>query len=88
MSGLSVYLDSARHTRRKRRRPHAGRLKEQLVAKFFGWIAGLSVFGVWMNIVGNPHVVETVIGLVFAFVAGFWVFFKLRKFATKRNDSK
>lgn len=58
------------------------------MAKLFGWIAGLSVFGVWMNIVDNPHVVETVIGLILAVAAGFWVFFKLRKFGAKRNDTK
>ena len=27
-----------------------------------GMIAGLGVFSLWMNIVGNPHVVETVLG--------------------------
>lgn len=65
-----------------------GPLREKLVAKLLGLIAGLSIFGVWMNVVGNPHVIETVIGLVFSAAAGFWAFFELRKFGTNRNDSK
>ena len=36
-------------------------------------IAALAAFGAWMNIVGNPHVVETVIGLVIALIVGVMV---------------
>jgi hypothetical protein len=36
------------------------------IADLVGLICGLIFFGFWMNIVGNPHVVETVIGLVIA----------------------
>lgn len=50
------------------------------MAKFLGLIAALAVFSAWLSVVGNPHVVETVIGLVLAVIAGFWVFFKARKF--------
>jgi putative flippase GtrA len=46
-------------------------------AIFMGWIVGLSIFGGWMSIVGNPHVVETSIGIVIALVGGFWIFFKI-----------
>lgn len=57
------------------------------MAKLLGWIAGLSVFVGWIMLIGNPHVVETVIGLLFALIAGFWVFFKLRKpIASRTND--
>lgn len=42
-----------------------------------GWIVELSIFGGWMSIVGNPHVVETSIGIVIALVGGFWMFFKI-----------
>lgn len=34
---------------------------------------GLLVFLVWLRLVGNPHVLETVIGLVIAGLAGWWV---------------
>ena len=37
-------------------------------------VSGLLFFGIWMSIVGNPHVVETVIGLVMAACIGFWVY--------------
>lgn len=37
------------------------------------WIVGLSVFIGWMMIVGNPHVVETFIGIFFGIVSGLWV---------------
>jgi putative flippase GtrA len=44
-----------------------------------GVIVGLVVFGIWMNIVGNPYVVETVLGVVISFAAGFWVYREIRK---------
>ena len=58
------------------------------MSKFMRWIAGPLVFVIWIKLVGNPHVVETVIGLVLAVAAGFWVFFTLRKLGRKRDDSK
>lgn len=33
-------------------------------------IAALLVFGFWMNIVGNPHVVETVMGVIISITVG------------------
>jgi putative flippase GtrA len=57
-----------------------GGLQGVHMAKFLGLVTALAVFSGWMNIVGNPHVVETVIGLVLAVIAGFWVFLKARKF--------
>jgi hypothetical protein len=53
------------------------------MAKLIGIIAGLVVFGFWMNIVGNPHVVETAIGLVIGIGVGFWVYKQLAKFGKK-----
>ncbi len=50
------------------------------MSKMIGLVVAFAVFAGWMKIVGNPHVVETVIGLVFAFVAGIWAFLKARKF--------
>jgi len=37
-------------------------------------VAGLAVFGFWMSIVGNPHVVETVIGLIIGGYVGYKVY--------------
>lgn len=42
------------------------------MGKLIGIIVGLVVFSIWLNVVGNPHVVETVIGLVLAVIAGLW----------------
>ena len=36
-------------------------------------IAGIAVFLFWLQIVGNPHVVETVLGLVVAVAAAWWI---------------
>jgi hypothetical protein len=36
-------------------------------------LLALLVLGGWMSMVGNPHVIETVIGLVFAVVTFFYV---------------
>lgn len=49
------------------------------MAKFFGLCVALAVFGGWLSVIGNPHVVETVIGLVLALIAGLWVFLKTRR---------
>jgi hypothetical protein len=43
------------------------------VATLLGLICGLIVFGFWMSTVGNPHYVETVIGLFIASVVWFVV---------------
>ena len=46
-------------------------------------VAGLAVFGFWMSIVGNPHVVETVIGLVISS----YVAYKVHTLEFWRKDS-
>ena len=56
------------------------------MAKASGLIAGLVVFVVWLSMVGNPHVVETVIGLVIAVVTGFYVYRKAHAFSTRKVD--
>ena len=48
-------------------------------AAFVGIISGLVIFGIWMNIVGNPHVAETAMGILIASGIGIFVWFKLRK---------
>ena len=54
------------------------------MSKLFSLIVGITVFGFWMSIVGNPHVVETVIGLILGLVAGIWTYRTLRKLFTRR----
>lgn len=49
----------------------------ETIAKILGWIIGIAIFIGWMILVGNPHVVETSIGLVISIVAGLWVYFKV-----------
>ena len=46
---------------------------------YIGLIVGLAAFTGWLSIVGNPHVVETVIGLVLGVGAGLWVHFNVRR---------
>lgn len=41
--------------------------------KLISIICALIVFSFWMNIVGNPHVVETAIGIVIAVAVGFFL---------------
>lgn len=47
------------------------------MAKLMGWAVGMAVFIAWISMVGNPHVVETAIGLGLAVAAGFWTYFKM-----------
>lgn len=51
------------------------------MAKLIGIIVGVSTFALWLSVVGNPHVVETVIGVVLGCITGFWSFFSLKKFS-------
>ena len=48
------------------------------ISVLFALVAGLLFFGIWMSIVGNPHVVETAIGLLIAAALGFWVYRKTK----------
>jgi len=49
------------------------------IIKYISIIIGLSVFGFWMSIVGNPHVIETIIGVIISIVAGMFSFKELYK---------
>lgn len=52
------------------------------------FIVGLLVFLAWVRIVGNPHVVETVLGLAIACSVGLWVYFRFRRVSGKRKSSR
>ena len=51
--------------------------------KYIAIILGLISFGLWMNIVGNPHVVETVIGVILGIAIGFFAYRELNKLAAR-----
>ena len=46
------------------------------MAKVISFVIGLAIFGGWMSIVGNPHVVETVIGIFLGLIGGIYFFLK------------
>ena len=48
-----------------------------------GVIAGLVAFALWMSIVGNPHVVETVLGLLVAAIVGTLLWWRMRSLTSK-----
>ncbi|MDH0144608.1 hypothetical protein [Aquipseudomonas alcaligenes] len=56
--------------------------------KILALIVALLVFSAWLSVIGNPHVVETVIGLVLAVVAGAWAYIKLRKLKIFKDTPK
>jgi uncharacterized membrane protein YqjE len=58
------------------------------MASLLGLVAGLATFVLWLSVVGNPHVVETVIGLVLALIAGIWTYVKVKRFTATSNGSK
>lgn len=47
--------------------------------KYFCAFCGIAVFVGFMSLVGNPHVVETIIGLCLGAIVWFGLYFKLRK---------
>lgn len=44
---------------------------------------GLAVFLLWQEVVGNPHVIETIIGVILAVIVGLWVYALLRRMARR-----
>tara|TARA_R110000764_G_scaffold214741_1_gene301278 strand:+ start:141 stop:320 length:180 start_codon:yes stop_codon:yes gene_type:complete len=56
--------------------------------KVIALIVALLVFSGWLSVVGNPHVVETVIGLILAAVAGTWAYIELRKLKIFKRKPK
>lgn len=57
------------------------------MTKLLGLVAGLGAFALWMSVVGNPHVVETVIGLVIAVVVGFFVWRQSNRLFVRRKKT-
>lgn len=56
--------------------------------KVLALVVALLVFSGWLSVVGNPHVVETVIGLILAAVAGTWAYIELRKLKIFKDKPK
>ena len=54
------------------------------MSKLFGLLAAVVVFLIWRSLIGNPHFIETILGVIFAAIAGFWVYAKANKM---RRDS-
>lgn len=42
-------------------------------------VVGLIIFAIWMSIVGNPHVVETTIGVILALAGGIYFHMQILK---------
>jgi len=50
-------------------------------------VVGLVIFAIWMSIVGNPHVVETTIGVILALAGGIYFHTQiLNKIWPKKSD--
>ena len=46
---------------------------KRFFSTLISWIVGLTVFFCWIKLVGNPHVIETCMGLFFAIISALWV---------------
>ena len=57
------------------------------MAKILGIISCLIAFGIWMNIVGNPHVVETVLGIIISIGLGLTVYRETNKLVKRFKKS-
>jgi amino acid transporter len=51
------------------------------IAWLLSLLVGFVVFSGWLSMVGNPHVAETMIGLVLAVVSCLVVYFKLSRWS-------
>ena len=54
------------------------------MSKIIGVIVAFLVFLGWISLVGNPHVVETIIGLILSGLAGFWTYSKISKMSSNK----
>ena len=48
-------------------------------------IVGVAVFVLFMSFVGNPHFIETIIGIILAFLSGFYTLNKTKRLP-RNND--
>lgn len=46
-------------------------------------VVSFLVFAFWMSLVGNPHVVETVIGLIISISAGVYLRYQVAKWLAR-----
>ena len=53
-------------------------------AFFIFCVVGISIFVCWMLLVGNPHVNETIIGLVGSTIIGMWINHKIDPWDIKK----
>jgi len=54
----------------------------------FCLIISVAIFILWMKVVGNPHVVETILGLIISIGTGTWVYQKLNKLFRKESTKE
>ena len=47
------------------------------MALIISCIVGIAIFSIWMKMVGNPHMIETCMGLVIAIGVGLFVNYKI-----------
>ena len=58
-----------------------------MVENLISILVGFVVFNFWLAVVGNPHVVETVIGLIIAIAAGVYFRFRVVPSLTNKINS-
>jgi hypothetical protein len=56
--------------------------------KIIAIIIALIVFSAWLSVIGNPHVIETILGLILSAIAGIWAYIELRKMKIFKNKTK
>lgn len=58
-----------------------------MIENLLSILVGFVVFNFWLAVVGNPHVVETVIGLIIAIAAGVYFRFRIVPSLTNKINS-
>jgi hypothetical protein len=49
------------------------------MAKIAGIATAIIIFLIWHSLIGNPHVIETIIGLILASAGGIWAYLTVKK---------
>ncbi len=53
------------------------------MVKFISVVIGVCIFLAFMSLVGNPHYIETCIGIIIAILVGGWAYIKLNALKKK-----
>jgi len=54
-------------------------MKKKFIKELISIVIGILIFILWTKLVGNPHVIETIIGIVISILLSGFIYSRLKK---------